>query len=125
VFSWIEHGIHLFPPAEHNGWKYGLRVTNLAYAGTFVRMAEALIEHEVPFTAHDLTKILDYLSGESWFSVNGGYDLATSFNYAPSREHRQKYFKHVEWEPLEMPKVRNPRLKPRASISKKSDGDVI
>lgn len=102
VFSWHRHGIHLYPPTEDNGWNYNLRVTNYAYAGVFLKMVRALIEHGIPFTASGLEDVLNYLTGETYFSVNEYSEHM--FDYFPSREYRQKYFRHIEWEPLELPK---------------------
>jgi hypothetical protein len=105
VFSWHRHGILLYPPSENNDWKYQLCVDNFAYARRYLKMLRALIEHGVSFTAPDLEKVLDYLTGESYFSVNVYDEL--SFDYIPSREYKQKYFKHIEWKPLEVPKFRD------------------
>jgi hypothetical protein len=105
VFSWHRHGILLYPPSENNDWKYQLCVDNFAYARHYLKMLRALIEHGVSFTAPDLEKVLDYLTGESYFSVNVYDEL--SFDYIPSREYKQKYFKHIEWKPLEVPKFRD------------------
>ena len=104
VFSWHEHGIHLYPPSKHNGWRYGLRVTNYAYAEDFIKMVKALVKHNVPFTAPGLEDVLDYLTGETYFSVNK-YDKLT-FNYIPSKEYKEKYFKYIEWEDLEIPRFK-------------------
>jgi hypothetical protein len=100
VFSWIEHGIHLYPPSEHNSWQYSLRVTSLNYAGVFIGMVGALIKKDVHFTASRLEEILDYLVGESYYTVN---DYSDSYLfYTPSREDKNKYFKHIEWDELKI-----------------------
>lgn len=104
VFSWRDHGIHMYPPTKHNEWRYGLRVTNLAYAEDFIKMLRGLVEKGVPFQAYDLRDVLDYLTGEAYFTVNEYSDL--SFDYIPGREYRKKYFKKITWEPLELPKWR-------------------
>ena len=104
VFSWHEHGIHLYPPSKHNEWRYGLRVTNYAYAKDFIKMVKALFKHNIPFTASELKQVLDYLTGETYFSVNK-YDKLT-FNYIPSKEYKEKYFKYIEWEDLEIPRFK-------------------
>jgi len=102
VFSWHRHGIHLYPPTKDNGWNYHIRVTNYAYADVFLKMVRALIKRDVPFAAPGLEDVLNYLTGETHFSVNEYAEH--TFDYFPSREYRQKYFKHIEWEPLEIPK---------------------
>lgn len=100
VYSWHDHGIHLYPPSSYNSWKYSLKVTNYAYAKVFVKMAEALIKDNVPFIAQNLEEVLDYLLGETYFTVN---DYSGNFFfYAPCREYKQKYFKHIEWDELKI-----------------------
>jgi hypothetical protein len=103
VFSWREHGIHLYPPRKHNGWRHGLRVTNYAYAETFIKMVDTLIYHKVPFATHDLEDVLDYLTGEYYLSVNS-YGRGTLPVFISSKEERG--FKHVEWQPLKVVKFR-------------------
>jgi hypothetical protein len=99
VFSWHSHGIHLYPPnvtMPH----YKLTVTNFAYAPYFIKMVQALIEAGVPFTAYELDKVLDFLSGDTYFTVND-YD-EHSFSYIPSREYRKKYFPYIEWDDIKI-----------------------
>ena len=100
VFSWHDHGIHLYPPASHNAWQYCLKVSNYDYAGVFADMADTLIADQVPFTAHDFENVLDFLAGETYFTVNEYSD--NSFFYVPSREYKTRYFKHIEWDELKI-----------------------
>jgi hypothetical protein len=101
VFSWHRHGIHLYPPSSDDP-HYHLRVTNYAYATEFVKMAKALIKENVPFRAHDFKNVLDYLAGETYFTVNG-YD-EHNFHYIPSQEHKKKFFRHIGWDEIKIPK---------------------
>jgi hypothetical protein len=94
VFSWHRHGIHLYPPSSLEPY-YHLRVTNYAYATEFVKMAKALIKENVPFSAHEFKNVLDYLEGETYFTVNGREEH--NFRYIPSREYKKKFFRHIEW----------------------------
>lgn len=92
VFSWHSHGIHLYPPRAETP-HYKLRVTNYMYALSFLEMVKALIRNRIPFEAHELDSVLDYLSGESYFTVNT-YDKH-SISYDPSD---RKLVKHIEWD---------------------------
>jgi len=105
VFSWHEHGIHLYPPYKEEP-HYSLGVTNYAYAESFVEMVKALIKNRVPFKARDLENVLNYLSGETYFEVNSSNDIFRSFTYAPSRENKKLYFGHIEWDEIKIPRWR-------------------
>ena len=96
VFSWHGHGIHLFPP-DLNSPYFTLRATNYMYAPAFLEMTKALIRKGVPFVSHQLKDVLDYLSGESFFTVNA---YAEHFIFY-SHEDR-KLLKHIEWDKLNM-----------------------
>lgn len=96
VFSWHGHGIHLFPPYPKKPY-FTLRVTDYMYAMLFLEMLRALIQNRIPFKAHELKGVLDYLSGESYFTVNG-YAEHHIF-YTPED---RKLLKHIEWD--------NPRI---------------
>ncbi len=50
VFSWVQHGIHLYPPSDSS--QYSLDVTNYGYAKDFIKMVLALIKEKVPFRAN-------------------------------------------------------------------------
>ncbi len=107
VFSWHRHGIHLYPPSSYEPY-YNLRVTNYAYAEEFVKMAKALIKENVPFRAHDLKNVLDYLAGETYFTVNSYGEH--NFHYIPSQKYKKKFFRYIEWDEIKIPewKVCNP-----------------
>ena len=92
VFSWREHGIHLFPPNEKNPY-FILSVTDYMYARPFLAMTKTMIRNRVPFRVHDLKSVLDYLSGESYFSVNG-YGIHNIF-YSPAD---RKLLRHIKWD---------------------------
>jgi len=102
VFSWMEHGILLYPPSEERS-HYILRVVNLLYAGVYVKMAEGLMTNNVPFLAPDLKKALDYLTGEIYLPVNSHEHGILPVLLSSKRE---RGFKHVEWEPLKVVKFR-------------------
>ena len=103
VFSWHRHGIHLYPPNDSKRG-YALRVTNYAYALDFIEMVNALIEMQIPFDAGELEAVLDYLAGDTYFTVNnsGEYD----FRYVPSREYKRKYFYDIEWDNMKIVKFK-------------------
>jgi hypothetical protein len=96
VFSWHGHGIHLFPPDMYSPY-FALRVTNHMYALAFLEMVKTLVKNKIPFKANKLEGVLDYLSGESYFTVNT-YDEHYIFY---SHEHR-KSLRHIEWDTLNM-----------------------
>lgn len=92
VFSMIDHGIHLLPPGLERPY-FTLRVSNYAYAMRFLDMVIALIRKQVPFRAHELKGVLDYLSGESYFSVNtySQHFIYYNFEY-------KNLLKHIKWD---------------------------
>lgn len=101
VYNWMELGIHLYPPSRDSVQGYFLS-TNYAYASSFVKMAKTLMKSNIPFTAHNFEEILNYLAGETYFTVNEYSD--NFFFYIPSREHKRKYFRHIEWDELKIPR---------------------
>lgn len=96
VFSWLGHGIHLWPP-RHERPHFALRVTNYIYALPFLEMVRALIKKGIPFEAHELESVLDYLAGDSYFTVNahGEHNIL----YDPGD---RKLFKHIDWDELNL-----------------------
>ncbi|GFP35728.1 hypothetical protein HKBW3S43_01517, partial [Candidatus Hakubella thermalkaliphila] len=92
VFSWHGHGIHLFPPYPKKPY-FTLGVTDYMFAMPFLEMVEVLIRNRLPFKAQELESVLDYLSGESYFTVNI-YDRHCIF-YAPED---RKLLRHIEWD---------------------------
>lgn len=101
VFSWHEHGIHLYPPNGSSPY-YGLVVTNYGHAKDFLKMLCILIKRQVPFQVGRLEDVIDFLTGDTYFAVNkiDGY----SFIYIPSREYKQKYFPYIEWDEIKVVK---------------------
>lgn len=93
VFSWHRHGIHLYPPDTYSSY-YSLYVTNYAYVWDFIKMI-------IPFQTKDLNDVLDYLTGDSYFSVNSYDDHF--FHYIPSREYKKLYFNHIKWDEIKVP----------------------
>ena len=98
VFSWHEHGIHLFPPHQDRPYFY-LSVTDYMHAIYFIEMVKALIRNGTPFKAHEIESVLDYLSGESYFTVN-----AYSRHYIFYASADRKLLKHIEWDEPRMVK---------------------
>lgn len=101
VFSWHNHGIHLYPPNEQSRC-YNLRVTNYAYAWDFLEMVNTLIKMEIPFNAGKLDDVLDYLAGDTYFTVNRMDEH--HFRYIYSRKYKQKYFPHIQWDEINIVK---------------------
>jgi len=101
VFSWHEHGIHLYPPSKEEPW-FKLRVTNYAYAWDYLKMVEALMKNRIPFEALRIEEVLKFLAGETYFRVNE-YSEHFIF-YSP--ELWKDIRKYIEWDPLELPKWR-------------------
>ncbi len=101
VFSWHEHGIHLYPPDEQSPY-YNLRVTNYTYAWDFLEMINTLIKKEIPFSAGKLEDVLNFLAGDTYFTVNKMEEHF--FRYIQSREYKQKYFPYIEWDEIKVVK---------------------
>ena len=101
VFSWINHGIHLYPPSESEP-RFSIRVTNYGYVIKFIDMIKALIKKKILFVAPNLLEVLNYLSGNTYFRVNEHSEH--SFYYIPSRKYKKKFFKHIEWDDITIPK---------------------
>jgi hypothetical protein len=103
VYSFIELGIHLYPPRLDKPC-FGISVSYIHLTAPFVDMVGNLIKHNVPFEAYQLDEALDYLTGESFIDVNIiGLD---SFHYYPSRENRKKYYPHIQWDKIEVVKFK-------------------
>ena len=92
VFSWQGHGIHLYPPYAKKPF-FTLSVTDYRYTKLFLEMVRTLIKNRIPFIALELESVLDYLCGESYFSVNT-YDKHYIF-YSPEKK---KILKYIEWD---------------------------
>ncbi|OGW26301.1 MAG: hypothetical protein A2X59_06800 [Nitrospirae bacterium GWC2_42_7] len=92
VFSWLNHGIHLYPPYTGKEF-FTLRLSNYMYASPFLEMVRALIISNLPFEAYELEKVLDYLTGNSYFTVNSYSEH--NILYDPGN---RKFFKHIEWD---------------------------
>lgn len=104
VFSPINHGIMLIPPPTYYNpsFQYILSVHDKWFIKKQVQMVSALIDNNVAFEAPGLKRDLDHLCGESYLSVN--YPGMGSFFYHDSEEEKQKYFPHITWDPLKIPK---------------------
>lgn len=93
VFSWLDHGIHLFPPHRDKPY-FSLSVTNNdVYALHFLEMVKALMQNGIPFKAHEIESVLDYLTGETYFTVN-----AYGKHYIFYTSGDRGLLKHIEWD---------------------------
>ncbi len=78
---------------------YQLSVGNNLYNDIFIKMVVALVKHNVPFEAA-VSESLDDLTGEKFVGVNTkGFD---TFYYHNSRQYREKYFPHIQWEEIKV-----------------------
>ncbi len=105
VYSPSGYGVHLIPPYSWFDDKdyYFLSLGNLNLAPEYLKMVRALIDNEVPFRSNHLKSTLDYLAGESSFLVNKG-NGERSFNYFDTPEYQDKYFPHITWDALKIPR---------------------
>jgi hypothetical protein len=92
VYSQAGHGIHLLPPYTENP-HYVLKVTDYSYAMRFLEMCKVLIRTGIPFKAHKLEAVLDYLSGQSYFTVNAYAEHDIS--YGPGY---RNLLRHIIWD---------------------------
>ena len=56
-------------------------------------MVKTLIQNRIAFEAFPLERILDYLSGESYFTVNAFSEHYISYTYQD-----RKLLKHIQWD---------------------------
>lgn len=92
------HGIYLYPPDDEHSF-YRISIADPFYNEEYVRMAVALIEHEIPFEAYGLDDALGYITGENYVDVNTM--SMDSFRYKNSEEEKKKYFAYIEWDPIQ------------------------
>ncbi len=104
VFSWHDHGIHLYPPNDSSPY-YTIRVTNYAYAWDFLKMVEAMIRMQIPFVSDDLDDVFNFLTGETYFTVNRRDEH--HFMYEPSKINKKNYFPYIEWDEIQIVRWRN------------------
>jgi hypothetical protein len=95
------HGIYLYPPEGKDAF-FRLSIADPFYYGEFVRMASALTGHSVPFQASGLDEALEYLTGENDMEVNTGSFRNPTFRYTTSRENKKRYFRHIQWDELQV-----------------------
>ncbi|MFO8050817.1 MAG: hypothetical protein R6V01_03870 [Thermoplasmatota archaeon] len=100
VFSWSEHGIHLYPPGVCSK-EFILSYTNKFYMETAVKMAKGMIDKGIPFRFDQMEEAVSYMAGDTYIDVNSGG--LYGFRYNHSEEMRKRYFDHIEWEPLDIP----------------------
>jgi hypothetical protein len=63
------------------------------YALAFLEMVKEFIKNRIPFKAHELEGVLDYLSGESYFTVNAYDEHYIFYSYED-----RKLLRHIEWD---------------------------
>ena len=84
---------------------YSFCLLNALRSEDFVKMAIAFIDAEVPLVVYGLDRALDYLTGEMEYSVNSGGTFNMDYKY--SKGNVTKSFKHIEWAPLTIAKIRD------------------
>ena len=98
VTSLRGHGILLFPP-DRSEKHYKLSVGNEFYYKDYLKTIKALIDKRVSFEAPQLGEVLEYLTGEVYLPVNKGL-------FSVECNGNEPFVKHVEWEPLKLPKLK-------------------
>ena len=101
LYSSHNYGIALCPPSEGEA-HHSLSVGATYLYPKFLAVASALMKQEVAFLAPSYKTVLDYLAGETTFSVNGP-GWRENLHYFDSEEDREKYFSHIQWDPLKIP----------------------
>jgi len=115
VFGWRRYGIHLVPPMfgslqfDPEREKYfEINVGDRGYSKMYLEMLQALMQEKVPVIAPQLEEVLDYLTGESYFTVNGYSEDSVSHDEVP-----KEHFKCIKWDALEVVK---PKILPKKRI---------
>lgn len=72
-------------------------------------MIIALIKENIPFQADKLKSVLEFLAGETYFTVNDYSEH--NFYYCPSKEYKKKFFPHIEWDEIKTVKWKRTRCK--------------
>ncbi|MCP4688749.1 MAG: hypothetical protein GY859_11910, partial [Desulfobacterales bacterium] len=101
VYSGNVHGITLYPPNKKEPL-YRLSVIDPFYNAETIKMAAVFMEHEIPFTVHDLEALVNYCRGESFTDVNKFSMRGDMFQYEHTKEEEEEYFSHIEWEKLQI-----------------------
>jgi len=112
VFSLRRYGIHLTPPMfgplhfnpEREKY-FEINVGDRGYSKMYLTMLQALIQEGVPVIAPQLQEVLNYLTGESYFTVNR-YSEDRVYHDEVGKEN----FKHIKWDELEAVK---PKMLPQ------------
>ena len=97
LYGFNSIGITLFPPYRQEKM-YALNVSNDWFSGFFLKMIEGLIKNNVPFTAWRFNDILDYMCGETYFTVNQGSER--DLTYYGYKSDKTEYLKHIIWDKL-------------------------
>jgi len=93
------HGIYLYPPEADDFFR--LSVADPYYNGEFVKMATALMEHNIPFETRGLDEALKYLTGDNDMEVNTGSMRNPTFKYETSKLNRKLFLPHIRWDPVQ------------------------
>jgi hypothetical protein len=111
VFGPTRFGIHLWPPSSTRGCNsfrfdrnYVLSVGDSAFYSMYVRMTQALMTERVPFKAPDLEKSLEFLRGDSEFTVNRHSN--EHIDYTGARWEKKEMLPHIKWDELKVLKRR-------------------
>ncbi len=101
IYSMMEIGICLFPPNSSEHW-FSLRESESIGLSlyTYLKMVDALIEHNIAFKVPGLGKTLKFLSGQTYFTVNNYSEHEIS--YSGDKEDREKYLPHIKWDKLKI-----------------------
>jgi len=110
VAGFRQEGISLVPPitgSKYSRKYFEIYVGDSSYYERYLAMLKALMQEKVPVMAPQLEEVLEYLTGESYFLVNGYSSKGISY-----RDVRPDYFEYIKWDPLEV-------VKPKAAFSKR------
>jgi len=64
-----------------------------------------MTKEKIPFRVDELKNVLDYLAGETYFTVNDYEEH--NFWYMPTREYKKTFFRHIEWDKIKIPQWKN------------------
>jgi len=95
--------IHLYPPGKGKPY-FSLTAGLSGDESDFIRVVQSLVEKEIPFQTEHLGGVLEYLAGNTDFRVNLHCKYFPSIDYSHSPEQQLKYFPHIIWDQLKIPK---------------------
>ncbi|MGC9085038.1 MAG: hypothetical protein ACP5IT_02510 [Thermoproteota archaeon] len=110
VFSWLGHGIHLYPPEEDSPY-FLLNVTNYGYAEEFVKMLKSLIENKIPVRTYDLDEVLEFLTGESYIRVNDYGEHYIDYIFFSGGKEEKHLLPFIEWDEVTPVRLKSRKVK--------------